>query len=114
MPGFYPARRRFDSFRSHLTVRGVEAACRTLTPCGAGSTPAGPTLFFGIVQLAGHETLNLVIQVRALVPKPRRDTCVRRGTCVSRSLTMQTQDAGAWPSSATGVLRRGGGGSKTV
>ena len=54
----------------------------------------------------------LVIQVRILVPKPRRDTCVRRGTCVSRSLTMETQHDGARPSSATGHLRVGGGGTK--
>ncbi len=104
MPGFYPARRRFDSFRSHSAVRGVEAACRTLTPSGAGGLRlrlrrrcSGPRFArcdsrrtdsnFGIVQLAGRETLNLAIQVRALVPKPRRDTCVRRDACVSRSLT---------------------------
>ena len=88
MPDSYSVRRGFDSRRTDSN--------------------------FGIVQSAGHETLNLAIQVRALVPKPRRDTCVRSGTCVFRSLTMETQRDGARPSSATGLLRVGGGGVKTV
>ena len=52
---------------------------------------------FGIVQLAGLETLNLAIQVRPLVPKPRRDRCAQQDTSVSRSLTIRTQRDGARP-----------------
>ena len=38
---------------------------------------------FGIVQLAGRETLNLAIQVRALVPKPKTGhVCPKGRVCL--------------------------------
>src|SRR6185436_18850522 len=70
MPDSYSERRGFDSRRTDDS-------------------------FFGIVQSVGHEPLKLVIQVRALVPKPRPDTCARRGTCVPWSLTISREKAEA-------------------